>query len=96
MKCKHKHHEERNYEVGGYNIPDGCTTEYDIYCKDCGKKLGHWAYGYTDIGYYLNYELNWVQRIFAKLIIKLDDVKWKIRHKKIQRKFDTNNENLPF
>lgn len=44
-KCKHKHTEIINEEIGGYNIPDGCTTEYDLYCKDCNSIIAHWAYG---------------------------------------------------
>lgn len=48
MGCKHKNIEIINEEIGGYNIPEGCTTEYDLYCKDCKKIIAHWAYGSFD------------------------------------------------
>lgn len=91
-KCKHKcAYESRNEEIGGYNIPEGVTTEYDIYCSKCGEYLGHWAYGSTDIEYHLNYELNWWKRILAKLHIQITDAKLKIKYKK----YDDNGD-LPF
>lgn len=91
-KCKHKcAHEIRNEEIGGYNIPEGVTTEYDIYCSKCGEYLGHWAYGSTDLEYHLNYELNWWKRILFKLNLKITDTKLKIKYKK----YDDNGD-LPF
>lgn len=91
MKCKHKQHEIKNEEIGGYNIPDGTTTEYDIYCKDCGKYLGHWAYGETDLDYHLKYKLNWWKKLLFKIHIKITDIKLKIKY----RKYDDNGD-LPF
>ena len=91
-KCKHKYHETRNEEIGGYNIPDGVTTEYDIYCKDCGEKLGHWVYGLTDIEYYLNYELKGIKKLRAKFkYYVLDSIKNYIINKKYK-----NDNDLPF
>ena len=91
-KCKHKHHEIRNEEIGGFNIPESCTTEYDIYCADCGEKLGHWAYGVSNIEYRLKYELNWWQRIIEKLKVAIIDIKYRIKN---IREHD-NNGDLPF
>lgn len=48
IKCPHcggKKLEQCNREVGGYNIPDGCLTEFDMCCKECGEVVAHWAYG---------------------------------------------------
>lgn len=92
MKCKHKHEETRNEEIGGYNIPDGCTTEYDIYCKDCGKHLGHWYYGHTDLEYFLN-----TASIFEKIRFHIQD-KWIILKGQIRKmvKHEKENDDLPF
>lgn len=96
-KCKHKIHTTANVEIGGYNIPDGVTTEYDIVCAECGEKLGHWAYGYPDLEYHLNYELNWWKRILAKLHMKLIDSRCNVNIKKIRRKNNIkDDEDLPF
>ncbi len=38
-----------NHEIGGYNIPDGCITEYDAKCMNCEEIIGHWAYGSWDL-----------------------------------------------
>lgn len=65
MKCKHKNHEDKNICVGGYNIPDGCVTEYDIYCKDCGVYLGHWAYGTDDL--WQDKYNKWYNRLFYNI-----------------------------
>lgn len=87
-KCKHKHIETKNEEIGGYNIPDGCTTEYDIYCSDCGEYLGHWAYGSTDCEYWYNTEAT----LFQKIKEHIKDI-----YLKIKSKFENeDNEELPF
>lgn len=91
MKCKHKHEETRNKEIGGWNVPDGCTTEYDIYCKDCGKYLGHWAYGSTDLEYFLN-TANFIKK--CKFYIK-DKIENRI-YKKYMKKYKNGNDDLPF
>lgn len=44
--CKSTNIKHCNHEVGGYNIPEGCVTEYDAVCDDCKHIVGHWAYGY--------------------------------------------------
>lgn len=43
--CKSHNIETCNEQIGGWNIPDGCLTEYDARCKDCDEIIGHWAYG---------------------------------------------------
>lgn len=48
-KCKSKDLEEANKQVGGWNIPEGCLTEYDIKCKKCGAICGHWCYGNWEV-----------------------------------------------
>ena len=25
------------------------VCEYEVYCKECGKSIGHWAYGYWEV-----------------------------------------------
>lgn len=89
-RCKHKHEETRNEEVGGYNIPDGCTTEYDIYCSDCGEYLGHWAYGSTDLEYFLK-----TAGIFKRLKYYIKE-KLEMRKYKKQMKGLDENSDLPF
>lgn len=86
MKCKHKNHEHKNIDIGGWNIPDGCVTEYDIYCKDCGRYLGHWAYGYDDIGEYEYYN-KWYRKLLNKI---------RILFIRIKSKFIKDNDILPF
>lgn len=90
-KCKHKHEETRNEDIGGWNIPEGVTTEYDIYCKDCGQYLGHWAYGNTDLEYFLN-TANFYQKF--KFYIK-DKIQNRI-YKKYMKKCKDENNDLPF
>jgi hypothetical protein len=92
MKCKHKHEETKNVEIGGYNIPESCTTEYDIYCKDCGKYLGHWYYGNTDLEYFLN-----TAGLLVKLKFYIKD-KLVILKGKCRRilKNEKENQDLPF
>lgn len=34
-----------NYEIGGYNIPDGVVCEYQCICQDCGQVNGTWSFG---------------------------------------------------
>ncbi|MCI8446481.1 MAG: hypothetical protein HFH31_03185 [Bacilli bacterium] len=95
-KCKHKIHTTTNREVGGYNILEGITTEYDIICAECGEKLGHWAYGYADVEYYLNYELKGLKKIKAKFrYYVIDQIKAHFSNK-IDELFNKNNNNLPF
>lgn len=60
FKCKHKRQEEKNCYYEDYHC-----VEYDIYCKDCGKYLGHWAYGYSDVEENLYFE-KWYNRLFYK------------------------------
>lgn len=48
-KCKSKNLEECNHQIGGFNIPEGCLTEYDIKCKKCGAICGHWEYGSWEV-----------------------------------------------
>ena len=92
MKCKHKHEEIRNEEIGGYNIPESCTTEYDIYCKDCGKYLGHWDYGSSDLEYFLN-----TAGIFKRLKFYVKDRIKLLKYKIYEKKHDLKeNNNLPF
>ena len=63
MKCKHKikYHKAKNYEYeechGWY------TSEYDIYCSNCGKILSHWAYGSAEPEYIIKYELKGFKKI---------------------------------
>lgn len=45
MMCDSSNLHECNKEIGGYNIPEGCLTEYDVQCSDCGEIVAHWAYG---------------------------------------------------
>ena len=91
-KCKHKRQTTKNEEVGGYNIPEGLTTEYDLICSDCGKYLGHWAYGNTDLEYFFN-----TAGVFKrfKFYIKdwLSDMKLKIKYRKFSK---DNDDDLPF
>ena len=90
IKCKHKHEETKNEEIGGYNIPEGCTTEYDIYCKDCGEYLGHWAYGTTDLEYFLK-----TASLFQKIKFYIKDKLITKRLKKKMKNIDENSD-LPF
>lgn len=43
--CGSSNLHECNKEIGGYNIPQSCLTEYDVQCLDCGEIVAHWAYG---------------------------------------------------
>lgn len=43
--CDSKNLKETNYEIGGYNIPEGVICEFDVVCKECGQVNGHWSYG---------------------------------------------------
>lgn len=91
-KCKHRHHEERNIIREDYH-----TVEYDIYCEDCEEYLGHWAYGLTDIEYYLNYELKGIKKIKEKFkYYIIDTIKNHFINKKIDKLCKKNNSDLPF
>lgn len=48
--CGSEHLIENNAETGGFNIPEGCATEYDVCCKDCNSLVAHYAYGSWDYG----------------------------------------------
>lgn len=48
--CGSKHLIEDNVEIGGFNIPEGCVTEYDVYCENCNSLVAHYAYGSWDYG----------------------------------------------
>ena len=48
--CGSKHLIEDNVEIGGFNIPEGCTAEYDVYCENCNSLVAHYAYGSWDYG----------------------------------------------
>lgn len=89
-KCKHKYEESRNEDIGGYNIPEGCITEYDIFCKDCGKYLGHWAYGSTDLEYFLN-----TASTFQRIKFYIKDKIQHLKNKKYNRQYE-DNQDLPF
>lgn len=99
MKCKHKNIEIINEEIGGYNIPEGCTTEYDLYCKDCKKVIAHWAYGSFDdpddvIKYQTKGILNKIRAwIRYHVIYKLENY---FLSRKINKVYKDNNDNLPF
>lgn len=47
--CKSKEITETNHQFGGWNIPEGCLTEYDVICKKCGAVCGHWEFGSWEI-----------------------------------------------
>lgn len=51
--------------LGGYNIPDGCTTEFDIECSRCNQIIRHYAYGSYDIDYMINFKLKGISKIKA-------------------------------
>ncbi len=38
--CDSSNLKDTNYIKSNYGI-----EEYDVVCKDCGKVVGHWAYG---------------------------------------------------
>ena len=48
--CGSKRLIEDSAEVGGFNIPEGCVTEYDVYCENCNSLVAHYAYGSWDYG----------------------------------------------
>jgi hypothetical protein len=37
--------ESENVDYCNHLYEEGYVVEYDAVCKDCGKKLGNWAYG---------------------------------------------------
>jgi hypothetical protein len=41
--CKGENLEEINHSYIGYTV-----CEYDYYCKDCKKIVGHWSYGHPE------------------------------------------------
>ena len=86
-RCKHKHWEERNILKEDYY-----TVEYDVYCEDCGKYLGHWNYGCSDVEENIKFE-KWYNR--AIHIIKTY-IKNKILDFKIWGFKKHNDTDLPF
>lgn len=60
-KCKHIHITERNQLYDEHGI-----IEYDVYCEDCEKYLGHWAYGYSDVEENLYFE-KWYNRFIYNI-----------------------------
>lgn len=48
-KCKCKDLIECNHDIGGWNIPEGVLTEFDVRCSKCGNLCGHWAYGNWEV-----------------------------------------------
>ena len=80
-KCKHKRQEEKNCYYEDYHC-----VEYDIYCKDCGKYLGHWAYGYSDVEENLYFE-KWYNRLFYTVKTKI---------KSLLNKNNFDDSDLPF
>lgn len=97
MKCKHKKLEIENEIIGGYNIPDGCVTEYDLVCKNCGKVVAHWAYGSLDNPEdIIKYQLKGIKKIRAW--IKYNTIE-KIKNYFIRRKVNKllkKDSDLPF
>lgn len=99
MKCRHKNTEIINEEIGGYNIPEGCTTEYDLYCKDCKQVVAHWAYGsFDDPDDVIKYQ---TKGIFRKVKAWFSyHLVYRIRDYFISRKINkickNSNDNLPF
>ena len=97
-KCKHKHTQIINEEIGGFNIPDGCTTEYDIYCEDCKKIIAHWAYGsFDDPEDVIKYQTKGIKKEKAwfryYVIVQIKDY---FINKKIDKLYKNNNNDLPF
>lgn len=97
-KCKHKYIEIVNEEIGGYNIPEGCTTEYDLKCKECREIVAHWAYGSFDdpddvIKYQTKGRLNKL-RAWIKYHI-FDSIRNYFLNKRLN-KICKNNDDLPF
>ena len=81
-RCNHKHcvHNSVNQITGGYNIPDGCTTEFDVECSRCKEIIGHYAYGSYDIDYMIKFQLNRINKI--KALIKFWKHKFKNKNNK--------------
>lgn len=48
FECGSRNIYESNHDIGGYNIPEHCLTEFDMRCADCGALVAHWAYGGWD------------------------------------------------
>ncbi len=42
--CGHTEFEETNKYYDNFTL-----VEYQVKCKACGNKVGHWSYGYWDI-----------------------------------------------
>lgn len=97
-KCKHKHTEIINEEIGGYNIPDGCTTEYDLYCKDCNSIIAHWAYGsFDDPADVIKYQIKGLNKIKAWIkYFVIDYIKNYFVNRKIDKICKKNKSDLPF
>ncbi len=85
-KCKH----ENQFDENIYYDEHG-AIEYDTFCANCGKYLGHWAYGYYDLDYDLNYRLKGLKKMKVKLKIWIENIIFKFKY----RKSIKNNE-LPF
>lgn len=46
LKCQHcdsKRFDEKTYREGPYAV------EIEVFCKDCSRRVGHWAYGIWDV-----------------------------------------------
>lgn len=80
-KCKHKRQEQRNCYYENYYC-----VEYDVYCRDCEKYLGHWAYGHSDVEENLYFE-KWYNRLFYSVKTKI---------KSFFRKNNYDDSDLPF
>lgn len=85
-RCKHKNQFDENiyYDEHG-------AIEYDTFCANCGKYLGHWAYGYYDLDYTLNYEVKGIKKIKLKFKILLENIIFKFKYRK-----SIKDNDLPF
>lgn len=97
-KCKHRHIETINEEIGGYNIPNDCTTEYDVYCKDCNKIIAHWAYGsFDDPADVIKYQTRGINKLKAWIrYYIIDSIKKYFINKRIEKIYKNNGNDLPF
>ena len=84
-KCKHKNQFDENIYYDEYG-----AVEYDTYCANCGKYLGHWAYGYYDLDYSLN-TAKTIRKTRLKFKIWIENIIFDFKYRKSIKKND-----LPF
>lgn len=95
--CKHKNVDIVNEEIGGYNIPEGCVTEYDLYCKDCKKIVAHWAYGsFDDPMYVIKYQMKGIKKVKAWIKYNIvERIKYYFMNRKVNKLMNKDSD-LPF